>query len=207
MREVLPGVTAGDDVVLTDAMVAWLRELRARVPAAVPLHVTSGVRTAAAQAAAMLSKLSQGDDLMALYRDDGKIARLLTLPADPQAWAAQIQQWVDEGSYLSRHLTGRALDLRIRDLDEGQIALVTSSAKELGARVLREGTPPHLHLDVPVERPTASTSPGGGVSRAASVAVPLLLLGLAGAGVATWWTWPWLAGVAGRVAPALARWA
>lgn len=114
--------------------------------------VTSGVRTAKEQASAMQAKrerqlagsTAESDDLHALYADDEAVDILLANPFT--AWPELIQAWMDRGRYLSRHLTGRALDIRIRDLTADQRKALESAIVAAGGRALLESD--HLHADV-----------------------------------------------------------
>lgn len=140
-------------VVLPAGSESWLDQLADR--SGVRFVVTSGVRTAAEQAKAMQTKrdrqlagsTAESDDLLALYADDEAIQILLANPYP--AWEALIQAWMDRGRYLSRHLTGRAVDIRIKDLTGEQRAALERAIVDLGGRALMESD--HLHVDVPSE--------------------------------------------------------
>lgn len=166
MKTLAPGLTANDSATLTAAMEAFLDALRDVVPAEVPIHVNSGVRAAESQAAAMLRKLADGDDLVALYRPNAaRIQELLALPHDAAVWGARIAEWMSEGVYISRHLRGQAVDLRINDLTADAVAKLIDGAKALGARTLLESTPSHLHVDLPAPGGILRLPPQGGTSR------------------------------------------
>lgn len=143
-----PGGTwraAGSAVVLSDELAAALDELAAAVGG--ELVVTSGYRSPGAQARAMLTKIEQGGpEELRIYGDRAAVAALLALPREEGAWTAQIAEWAAAGRYLSRHQTGRALDLRTRDVDPGRVKLIENTAQALGWRTLLERVPPHLHL-------------------------------------------------------------
>ena len=129
----------------------WLDELADR--SGVRFTVTSGVRTAAEQARAMQTKedryragsTAESDDLSKLYADKEAIAILRANPYT--AWPELIQAWMDRGRYLSRHLTGRAVDIRIRDLSSAQREALERATMELSGRALMESD--HLHVDIP----------------------------------------------------------
>ena len=143
-----PGGTwraAGSAVVLSDELAAALDELAAAVGG--ELVVTSGYRSPGAQARAMLAKIEQGgEDELRIYGDRAAVAALLALPREESAWTAQIAEWAAAGRYLSRHQTGKALDLRTRDVDPARVRLIEATARALGWRTLLEAVPPHLHL-------------------------------------------------------------
>lgn len=140
-------------VVLPAGAAGWLDQLADR--SGVRFTITSGVRTAGEQARAMQAKrdrqlagsTAESDDLLALYQDDEAIQILLVNPYS--AWEALIQAWMDRGRYLSRHLTGRAVDVRIKDLTSEQRAALERATIELSGRALMESD--HLHIDVPSE--------------------------------------------------------
>ncbi len=137
-------------VILEDRLAAFLDDLAAEVNA--PITVTSGVRTAAAQAAARLAKLEAGetaDDLFALYKRDDLIAELLEAEQTLEAWTAILEDQISRGDFLSSHLTGRALDLRSRDWTAAELAEVEAAVAALGGRSVHESTPEHLHIEVP----------------------------------------------------------
>ncbi len=151
------GWAAGSEVVLDERMAGFLDELAAYT--GLPLYVTSGIRTAEAQARALLTKLELGEtvqDLYDLYRRDDLIAELAEYPTTLEEWTAAIQEQVDAGELLSSHLSANALDLRTTgggsgaygQLSASQAAQVEAAAVELGARAVVESTPPHIHLNL-----------------------------------------------------------
>ncbi len=142
------GVTAGSGVALNAAQVDFLRRLRARVPADVPLHVTSGTRTVEAQARALVDKRDLGDDLRALYRSNRAIIdEVLAVPNRVDAVAAVVRRHALAGRILSRHMRGDAIDLRSRNLTPDQRQAVLAAAGALGAKAFEEAKPPHIHIE------------------------------------------------------------
>jgi hypothetical protein len=135
---VLPSVVAGDNRILQR-----IGELSQR--ARVPLVVTSWVRTPEAQARAMQDKVRRGEDLVALYQDKEQVRALLSLPYDQ--WAAAIREWAEDGRPLSRHLLGRGVDLRTRDLTRDQVARLVKVGRNMGANMVLESD--HLHTGWP----------------------------------------------------------
>lgn len=137
---------AGSRVVVSDELAAALDELAAVVGG--ELVVTSGYRDAAAQARAMLDKIEQGGpDELRIYGDRAAVAALLALPRTEAAWTAQIAAWEAAGRRLSRHQTGRGVDIRTRDIDPARVRQIETAARALGWDTLLEGIPPHLHLE------------------------------------------------------------
>jgi uncharacterized protein YcbK (DUF882 family) len=132
-------------VVLSDELAFELDQLAAAVGG--ELVVTSGYRSPSAQARAMLAKVQQGGpEELRIYGDRAAVAALLALPRTESAWTAQIAEWADAGRYLSRHQTGKALDLRTRDVAPDRVRQIEATARALGWRTLLETVPPHLHL-------------------------------------------------------------
>lgn len=160
MISVAPGISRADDADLNAAQVVYLVELRAALPSTVPLYVTSGERGPQRQARAMLAKLAQGDDLLKLYPSLANVIRgLLALPRDESSWTAALQALVDRGIYVSRHMRGAAVDLRIRDLSPAQVAQLKAAVTATGGRHLEESIPPHLHVDLPARLVTGQARP------------------------------------------------
>ncbi|MCB9743931.1 MAG: hypothetical protein H6740_15130 [Alphaproteobacteria bacterium] len=146
----MPDVWLKPGVVFNGQLLTFLALLRLRVPRRIPLVVTSGVRTAEAQAHALQRKRQLGDDLNLLYqRGYGPqiVAQLLAVPNEVPAMAAVLQRWMDQGVYMSRHMRGDALDLRNRSLSAADQALIVQAVQSMGARALIEKTPSHIHLE------------------------------------------------------------
>lgn len=111
------------------------------------ITITSGRRDPRRQAAAMIAKVKRGEDLAKLYRGaaaDGRLSRLLALPLDPEAWAAEIDAQARAGRPISLHLTQRAADLRSRDWTRAELDRVVAEARRLGFSAVIESD--HLHL-------------------------------------------------------------
>ena len=135
-----------DSIVMNDTIRRFMDDLSRGVPA--DLVVTSGIRTANAQAAAMLSKLERGqtgDDLLALYVRDDLVNELLATGRTQSQWAEVIQAQIDRGDLLSSHLSGRAVDLRTSNLSDDQRWAVMAEAQRLGAEAVDEGD--HIHIE------------------------------------------------------------
>jgi hypothetical protein len=133
---------------LEEGAAATLARIAARAAAeGIPVTATSGRRDAARQAAAMLGKVERGEDLLLLYRDKGQIAELLAGPRTIDAWAATIRRYAAAGRPLSSHLSGRAVDLRSRDLSASQLARLAELSRAEGAR-RAVVEPDHLHLEL-----------------------------------------------------------
>lgn len=147
------------DVVMTAALHGFMKKLAAAYHPRTKhvLTVTSGVRTAARQASAMDFKLQRGDDLLSLYKNKAAVREVIEAfqmarkarkgaSARQSAIAGVIQAQVARGVYLSSHLTSRALDIRIIDMDAKKRAVFREEAGKLARRVVEEGD--HWHLEV-----------------------------------------------------------
>jgi hypothetical protein len=149
------GWSAASGVVLNDQLRRFLDRLAARL--SFPIYVTSGIRTPEAQARALAGKVAAGSTRQAL---DDLYAGSAILEVLGAAWpnvpgatfneavATQIlKAQVARGIYLSRHMRGDAVDLRVSNLSAGQVEAVRSAAAALGAEVIVESQPPHIHIE------------------------------------------------------------
>lgn len=138
--------TKSSAVVITSDARTFLDALAGRLSFAIV--VTSGQRTAAQQASAMLAKVAKGDtlqDLLDLYADDSQVRALWALGTDASAWASTIQAYADRGRPISDHLKAKAVDIRTRDLSSAQVQELQKAAQALGAETVLESD--HLHLE------------------------------------------------------------
>jgi hypothetical protein len=142
------GITGRRGVRLSRSQLSFLARLRAVVPEAVPLYVTSGQRTSQEQAAALKTKRDLGDDLHALYAADDIIAELLAGPNTVAHMAAVIDRYAAQGRLLSKHQRAGAVDLRSKNLTGDQIQQVLQAARSLGVKAIYETKPPHIHVDI-----------------------------------------------------------
>lgn len=156
----VPGVAVNAGVNLTAAMRSFLQQLHARIPD-VPITVTSGYRTPEEQASAMLKKLDAGGakELYDVYADDATVSALLKAPKSTASWTAIIKA---RAPNLSRHMSGRAVDLHTRTLSATHQARLKAAAEALGGRTLLEDAPPHLHVDLPAGLAAASMAETAG---------------------------------------------
>lgn len=145
------GVTYRPGVQMTSGLEAYVRVLRGSLQSAVPLTITSGVRTAEKQAEAMLTKLNSGDDLHALYGNDALVARLIASGKNATTWAKIIQDAVAKGASISRHMGGGSFDVHTKTLTDAQVGQIKAAVQATGGRYLHESIPPHLHVDVPAK--------------------------------------------------------
>lgn len=145
----IPGVYAKPGVVWTPTITDFTTALRSQLPASVPLVVTSGLRTAEKQASALKAKRDLGDDLSALYvRGNGPaiVKAIYAVPNDVSQMAKVLEGFMDKGIYMSQHMTGTAIDFRLRGLNSSQVDRIVEAAKALGGNVVVEDAPPHIHV-------------------------------------------------------------
>jgi hypothetical protein len=122
------------------------------------LFITSGVRNARGQAAAMYDKFragSNGSDYanqpalreirQTYLRDVDRRSRSEVIHAMTEVIARQIQR----GVFISRHLSGRAFDIRSVDISAPDRAALDRIVHEQGGQLLPEGHPPHIHIQLP----------------------------------------------------------
>jgi hypothetical protein len=137
-------VRAGSLDGLTTSTKASLERLATLASAeGVPMTVTSGYRSARAQAQAMINKVKRGENIRTLYRSASALVdRLLALGVDDiDGWAALLA-----ASPISAHQRGDAVDLRTRGLSDAEVYRLGELAIEAGfTRALRESD--HLHVE------------------------------------------------------------
>lgn len=121
------------------------------------LYVVSSRRSNAGQAAAMYDKFRDGADgsdyrqkqalreIRGVY-DAGKNAgqsRADTI----KAMTAVIDRQVSRGVYISAHMLGRGVDIRM--MSEKNKRHLQAAALKYGGRFHPEGNPPHIHIEFP----------------------------------------------------------
>ncbi len=165
--------TASDEVVLNDLIRDRLDALGSHVYRATRqrIHVTSGVRSPRRQALAMYMKLQAGGSLGIYARQDlvrpildawrtGKRKRWgkdRTVAAMAEVIAAQVQR----GQFISRHLSGRAFDLRSTGIGRKVRTALRAALREVGnISMIEEKRPPHFHLEIRLP-PTAEDPDDG----------------------------------------------
>ena len=144
----ISGVTESDGVVWNDVTERFVRRLRQVLDPAIPLHITSAVRTPETQAGAMIKKYNIGgaEEIRKIYGK--KSEYFLSQPATESSWAGVVRDLIDKGILPSRHLKGDAVDIRTRNLSSGEIdALIAAAIKAGAGKTLLETRPPHLHID------------------------------------------------------------
>jgi hypothetical protein len=131
-------------------MTPYLERSAGRLAAELPFDivVTSGLRTARAQAQAMFTKIELGDDLIAVYADDSFAEGVIEAYPDIDRATQFVQGYANRGGGSS-HLRGLGLDIRTRDLSEREVNQLIETTEFFGWRPFLEFTPPHLHITLP----------------------------------------------------------
>jgi predicted nucleotide-binding protein len=120
--------------------------------------ITDGVRTAADQAVQVLAKIKAND--LSIYLNQ-KAAQEIKRAHDvavaakkPQAevlkaMTAVIEDQIKRKVFISKHLTGRAFDVRNRDMTAKQKQTFKQVVQHTGGvSMIEEGKPPHFHLQL-----------------------------------------------------------
>lgn len=117
------------------------------------LIVTDGARTPRDQAERMYYKYSHGDfstykgaqaaRIANIYRQGKAKGKLQSQILDDMT--VTIHRNLQNGYPISRHLLGRGVDFRTRDMTSAQIKILENAIKENGGRALKEGVPKHIH--------------------------------------------------------------
>lgn len=123
------------------------------------LEITSGYRSPSRQAAALYNKLAVGGSL-AIYKNQSLVEPLRKAYRQGRkkrwrkeriiaAMAEVLAEQVERGIYLSRHMRGRAFDLRSSGLTTRQRSALRAAIAEVGGmRLIYESKPPHFHVEI-----------------------------------------------------------
>lgn len=123
------------------------------------LEITSGYRSPRRQATALYNKLAVGGSL-AIYKNQSLVEPLRKAYRDGRkkrwqkeriiaAMADVLEAQVARGIYLSRHMRGRAFDIRSSGLSTRQRAALRAAVAEVGGmRLIYESKPPHFHVEI-----------------------------------------------------------
>lgn len=134
-----------NSIQLSPSVLSFLQSLAERVP--FDFVVTSGTRSSLQQVNAMFQKIELGDDLLKVYKDDTFAQSIIDAYPDTAAAVRIVEQYAAAGGGSS-HLRGLGVDIRSRDLTAEQIQTIKTESERLGAFVLVERTPPHIHITV-----------------------------------------------------------
>ena len=148
-RTTVPGVFAKPGVELNPRLRGFLLGLR--VKTGFDLIVTSGIRSTAGQASAMRNKVKLlGNEGLDIYNNTLKNEIIAGGTDSTTAIQATLDRQVARGAFMSRHMKGDALDMRLRGMESDQVDILQAAVKALGANQLYEATPLHLHIeDIP----------------------------------------------------------
>ena len=149
-----------DDVILSSEIEAKVKQLADRFHALTnkDIVVTSGIRTSQSQAQAMYDKLAGGDDL-AVYKNQTIAQAIRKIYIDDtnanltkDIVIANIKNEIDhqvsQGVYISQHLRKGAVDIRSRDMTDGEKEKFKQAAAGIAETVILETTPPHFHVQL-----------------------------------------------------------
>ena len=156
----LAGVTISKD------MKEFLTKMRDRIEKTdiSLIEITSGVRTAEAQARALKTKreingcnggiaaLPSGGgckNITDLYRNSPLIMEVLGVPNEVGAMKQVIERQIARKKFMSPHMKGRGIDFRTHTLSQEQINKIMDVARSLGGKPIYEPDPPHIHVSIP----------------------------------------------------------
>lgn len=120
--------------------------------------ITDGVRTAADQAARVLAKIKAND--LSIYLNqkaaqeikrahDVAVAAKKPQPEVLKAMTAVIAEQIKRKVFISKHLTGRAFDVRNLDMTSKQKQIFKQVVQQTGGvSMIEESKPPHFHLQL-----------------------------------------------------------
>ena len=132
-----------DAVLLDDNLKEYLDVLADKLP--FDIIVTSGIRTARQQAAAMFKKVELGEDLTDTYKDK-QFARDMQAAYPDITQGEQIVKAYFSGGGGSSHQRNMGIDLRTYDKTDAQIKTMIDTVESMGDFALLEPRPPHLHI-------------------------------------------------------------
>jgi predicted DNA-binding protein len=120
--------------------------------------ITDGTRTAAAQAVQVFNKILANDLTIYLnHKAANEIKAAFDLAKSAgkpkakilEAMEEVIESQIERKIFISRHLTGRAFDVRSNNLTLKEHNLFKQAAQSAGGvTVLVEGKPPHFHIQL-----------------------------------------------------------
>lgn len=145
-------------VVLSSKIEAKVRRIADRYYAKAnkKITLTSGTRSAKAQARAMYVKIAAGGS-MSIYKDKASAKEVKKAYSDGKKaqenkgqivkrMAKVIEGQVKKGKYLSRHLRAGAVDVRSRDMSSEEREFFRQAIKGVAKSFILEKKPPHWHL-------------------------------------------------------------
>lgn len=101
--------------------------------------VTDGERTPEEQVQRIIGESEEA--ISRLYKDKDIVNALLGAPREQ--WVEIVAGFAERGKFMSRHMTGRAVDFRVSDLTPEQRAKLMKCVEAAGGYALDEGD--HIH--------------------------------------------------------------
>ena len=172
-------IPVSKQIVISQAGANFITMLREKISqdAIRLIYVTSGVRTPEAQARAIAKKreLHKCDSAIAgkpapgspcwpiykLYAQKELILQALRVPNSIPEMQKVFARQVGQQKFLSRHMRGRGLDLRVSNLNPEQIQIIKTAVEELNGNYQYENDPPHIHIGIPSQIKNNSVSSTG----------------------------------------------
>lgn len=140
------------------------------------VYITSGVRAAEQQARAISRKRtihkcesaisgapavsSPCYPIYKLYKNKDLIMEVLRVPNSPSEMARVFSNQISRQKYLSVHMTGRALDFAVNNLNQEQRDLIKAATESLDATYIYENDPPHIHVEFGRQRGVDTSDDG-----------------------------------------------
>lgn len=146
--------TYGKGIKLSKEMVTKIRAGAKRFYDATgkSIRITSGVRSARGQASAMHAFFQNGNSYKeysnkAAAKQIFEAFNATNKSASIKAMTEVIEQQMQEGTYISDHLSGRAFDASIAGLTVAEQEMLTRIFRDQGAEAFVHGKPRHLHVE------------------------------------------------------------
>jgi len=170
-------VPVGPEVIVSQDMVHFIGNLRKLISKDQInlIQITSGVRTPEKQAGAISAKRaihkcesgissapSSGDPCYPIYRlyaQKELIMEALRVPNSVTEMTKVFNRQISNKKYLSRHMRGKGMDLRVHNLNSEQVAIVKAAVQSLGGNYKYEPDPPHIHVGLPRGSGVTATAP------------------------------------------------
>ncbi len=118
--------------------------------------VTSAKRTAATQALALYIRFNKGGNVNDyIMQEEAKAVKKAYEDAIKvnkekveiiEAMEQEIANQIEQGKYLSSHLSSKALDVRSKDMSATEKKEFLKACKAVASKCLVEGTPQHFHM-------------------------------------------------------------
>lgn len=113
--------------------------------------ITDHFRTPRSQARLMIgSARYYFQDLRTLYRDQslvGPIADCIDRGCTEDEVTAIIEAQMADGKFISKHLCGKAVDIRTYLMEDGELDKLIELVKKKGYKYIVKTSPPHIHIE------------------------------------------------------------